>query len=131
MIYTVIGPIEKEQMGRTLSHEHFDWICEEEMASKMYFDKEYDEDYNQIVAERVLPVLRELKAAGCGTIVETSPPIAGQNVKLLYDLSKKTGTHIIPCTGTNITKYAYRIFPEGFRSSWQRNGFRTFKKGWM
>lgn len=32
MIYTVKGPIEKTQMGRTLAHEHINWINDEDFA---------------------------------------------------------------------------------------------------
>lgn len=129
MIYTVRGPIEKKQMGKTLAHEHFDWISDEDFACKMYFDKQYDESYNQKVFDKVLPILSAVSASGCQTIVEASPPLGGQNLKLLYDLSFKTNVNIIPCTGMNITKYAHRIFQENFIEELAKKWIQDFEEG--
>ncbi|ABR47626.1 hypothetical protein Amet_1427 [Alkaliphilus metalliredigens QYMF] len=49
----------------------------------MYFDKQYDESYNQKRFDEVFPILRQLSASGCQTIVEASPPLGRQNLKLL------------------------------------------------
>jgi len=129
MIYTVRGPITKAQMGKTLAHEHFNWVSDEDLASKMYFDKQYDQFYNKKIFDKVLPILNELSASGCQTIVEASPPLGGQNLKLLYDLSLKTNVNIIPCTGMNITKYAYRIFQENFEMQLAQKWIQDFKEG--
>lgn len=129
MIYTVRGPIDKTQMGKTLAHEHFSWISDKDFASKMYFDKQYDESYTQKLFDKVLPILSELSASGCQTIVEASPPLGGQNLKLLYDLSYKTNVNIIPCTGMNITKYAHRIFQENFEVQLAKKWIQDFKEG--
>ncbi len=44
MIYTVNGPIEKDKMGITLSHEHFKWETDSSYAHKLYFDRDYDDE---------------------------------------------------------------------------------------
>lgn len=129
MIYTVRGPINKTQMGKTLAHEHINWINDENFAGKMYFDKQYDESYNRKIFDRVLPILDKLNALGCKTIVEASPPLGGQNLKLLYDLSYKANVNIIPSTGMNITKYAYRIFQENFEMQLAKKWIMDFEKG--
>ncbi|QUH25216.1 TatD family hydrolase [Serpentinicella alkaliphila] len=129
MIYTVRGPIDKTQMGRTLSHEHLDWIFDQNFASRMYFGKQYDEDYNQKIFDKVLPIISGLREAGCQTIVEASPPLGGQNLKLLYDLSFKTNINIIASTGINITKYAYHIFPEKFEEQLAKKWIQDFEEG--
>jgi len=129
MIYTVRGPIDRTQMGKTLAHEHFNWISDEDFASKMYFNKQYDESYNQKISDKVLPILSELRAAGCQTIVEASPPLGGQNLKLLYDLSLKTNINIIPSTGINITKYSYHIFQESFEEQLAKKWIKDFEEG--
>ncbi|SCY30181.1 phosphotriesterase family protein [Alkaliphilus peptidifermentans] len=129
MIFTVRGPIDKKQMGKTLAHEHFNWISDEDFACRMYFDKEYDESYNQEVYDKVLPILSELSASGCQTIVEASPPLGGQNLKLLYDLSKTTNVNIIPCTGMNITKYVHSIFQENFVLQLSKKWIQDFEEG--
>jgi len=129
MIYTVRGAIDKTQMGKTLAHEHFDWISDEDFAGRMYFDKQYDEAYNKKVFDKILPILSGLSASGCQTIVEASPPLGGQNLKLLYDLSQKTNVNIIPCTGMNITKYAHRIFQENFEEQLAKKWTQDFNEG--
>lgn len=129
MIYTVRGSIDKSQMGKTLAHEHFNWISDEDFANKMYFDKQYDESYNQKIFNKVLPILSELSSSGCQTIVEASPPLGGQNLRLLYDLSCKTNVNIIPCTGMNITKYAHHIFQENFKTQLAKKWIQDFNEG--
>ena len=129
MIYTVRGPIDKTQMGKTLAHEHFNWISDEDFACRMYFDKQYDEAYNQKVFDKVLPMLSELGASGCQTVVEASPPLGGQNLKLLYELSCKTNINIIPCTGMNLTKYAHHILKENFEVQLAKKWIQDFEEG--
>lgn len=65
MIYTVNGPIEKVQMGRTLAHEHFKWETDEEYANQMYFDHKYRDDCIQNSVDRMLPLVQALHASGC------------------------------------------------------------------
>jgi len=129
MIYTVRGPIDKTQMGKTLAHEHFNWISDEDFSSRMYFDKCYDESYNQKIFDKIFPILRELSASGCHTIVEASPPLGGQNLKLLYHLSRETNVNIIPCTGMNISKYAHHIFQENFEIQLAKKWIQDFEEG--
>lgn len=129
MIYTVRGPIDKSQMGKTLAHEHFNWIFDEDFAGRMYFDKQYDESYNQKIFNKVLPLLDALSALGCKTIVEASPSLGGQNLKLLYDLSCKANVNIIPSTGMNITKYVHRIFQENFEVQLAKKWIKDFEEG--
>jgi len=129
MINTVRGPIHKTQMGKTLAHEHINWINDEDFAGRMYFDKQYDKSYNQKIFNKVFPILNELSALGCKTIVEATPPLGGQNLKLLYDLSIKANVNIIPSTGMNITKYAYRIFQENFEVQLAKKWIQDFEEG--
>ncbi len=129
MINTVRGPIDKTQMGKTLAHEHINWIADEDFAGRMYFDKQYDESYNQKIFNKVFPILNELSALGCRTIIEATPPIGGQNLKLLYDLSFKANVNIIPSTGMNITKYAHCIFQENFEMQLAKRWIKDFEEG--
>lgn len=129
MIYTVKGPIDSSKIGKTLAHEHFNWIDDEDFAGKMYFDRKYDESYNQKISDEISPLLEELKASGCETIVEASPPLGGQNLKLLYELSEKTGINIIASTGMNLSKYAHRLFSESFERVLAKRWIRDFENG--
>ena len=129
MIYTVRGPIDKLEMGKTLAHEHINEISDEDFACKMYFNKQYDEDYNHEILEKIIPILYELRASGCQTIVEATPPLLGQNLKLLHDLSHQTNINIIPCTGMNISKYSHHIFKEKFVEQLANRWIQDFKEG--
>lgn len=114
MIYTVNGAITKEEMQATLCHEHFKWENDENYGNQLYFDRKYDEAKIEEVFGILLPVLQKLFATGCRTIVEASPPIGGQNIKLLRKLSLASKINIIPCTGYNLPKYVHRIHSEKY-----------------
>lgn len=129
MIYTVTGPVDRNDIGMMLAHEHFNWENDEYLASNMYFNRQYDEQHNQKIAERVLPVVKALKASGCTAAAEASPPLGGQNLKLLYELSKASGMKIIPCTGMNIPKYTFRIFEEVFETHLASRWIKDFEEG--
>ncbi len=103
MIYTVRGPIMQDSLGMTLSHEHFKWEFDDDFAQGMYFN----EDHNKEVYKVLHPVMKDLKASGCQAVVEASPPVGGQNLKLLKALSESLDMHIIPCTGWNVLKHTY------------------------
>ena len=129
MIYTVKGPIKKEELGRTMSHEHFKWEVEESHCDDMYYKRSYNEERTQDLYDKILPVVNHLKGVGCEAIVETSPPIGGQNLKLLYQLSAETGIHIIPCTGWNTTKYVADIFIDSYVEAMSKRWIEDFEKG--
>lgn len=129
MIYTVTGPVDRASMGMMLAHEHFNWEYDEDFASNMYFNKQYDEQHNQQIAKKVLPIIKALKASGCDVIAEASPPLGGQNLKLLCELSKASEIKIIPCTGMNIPKYTYWVFEEVFEANLANRWIKDFEEG--
>lgn len=129
MIYTVRGPIQKEKMGVTLSHEHFKWETDENIGQDLYFEKKYDEKRRAVYKESILPILNELAETPCQTIVETSPPIGGQDIKLLKELSEASGIHIIPCTGIVLPKYVYEIHPDHFAKRLSERWIKDFEEG--
>lgn len=129
MIYTVRGPIEKKDLGMTLSHEHIKWEEDENVANTMYFDKVYREEIIENDLAVIMPILKDLKVKGVKGIVETSPPIGGQNVKLLKRLSDQADMHFIPCTGWNITKQIYDLLPVAFEEQMAKRWIDDFKMG--
>ena len=129
MIYTVNGPIHKEQLGVTLGHEHFKWESNEVYANQMYFDKKYDEADIKKSHDMILPILQELSELSCRAVVETSPPIGGQNLKLLKQLSVDSKMHIIPCTGHNVPAHIYEMFRDTFISQISKRWIRDFEEG--
>lgn len=107
LINTVLGPISKEALGKTLSHEHLKWEYID--SWKMYFNHQYNEKETTKAFVQLEPVLNELKQKGIDTIVEASPPRGGQNLKLMQRLSQATGIHLIPNTGMAFKRHVYTI----------------------
>lgn len=129
MIYTVRGPIPKSELGLTLGHEHFKWEFDECKANSMYFDKSYSEEEIQSDLKVILPILMDIKKKGGRAVAEASPPIGGQNVRLLKELSEQADMHIIPCTGWNITKQLYEVFPNQFEEQLANRWIKDFQEG--
>jgi phosphotriesterase-related protein len=129
MIYTVRGPIHKSELGVALGHEHIKWEFDECHANSMYFDKKYQEASISSDLKLLLPIMLDIKEKGGRSIVEASPPIGGQNVRLLKALSEQTDMHIIPCTGWNMTKQLYDVFPMHFEEQLANRWINDFKEG--
>ncbi|RKD30273.1 phosphotriesterase family protein [Lacrimispora algidixylanolytica] len=129
MIYTARGPIHKSELGVTLGHEHIKWETDEFKANTMYFDKKYQEDSILSDLNYIVPIMLDIKARGGRSVVETSPPIGGQNVKLLKMLSEQVDMHMIPCTGWNMTKQLYDVFPLHFEEQLANRWIKDFKEG--
>lgn len=129
MIQTARGPIHKSELGLTLGHEHIKWENDENYANTMYFDRKYDDGAIAEAFEKIMPVMSDLKKHGCKAIIETSPPIGGQNVKLMKALSEAADMHLVPCTGWNITKQLYHVFPEGFEDQLAKWWIKDYREG--
>lgn len=129
MIYTARGIIHKSELGVTLGHEHIKWENDECQANSMYFDKTYQEENITLDLNSILPIMLDIKAKGGKSVVEASPPIGGQNVRLLKELSERADMHIIPCTGWNMTKQLYDVFPLHFEEQLANRWIRDFKEG--
>jgi phosphotriesterase-related protein len=129
MIYTVNGPITKEKMQATLCHEHFKCETDENYANQLYFDRKYDEAKIDEAYGVLLPVLQKLYSSGCRSIAEASPPLLGQNIKLLRKLSLASKMNIIPCTGYNLPKYVHRIHSEMYSEQLAAQWIKDFEAG--
>lgn len=127
MIYTVTGPIGKEELGVTLSHEHIAW--DDYADERLYFDRVYDEDKTKQLYYKLLPVFEKLYREGCRAVVETSTPGGGQNLKLLQKLSKASGVRIIPNTGLVFSKNVYRIHGENYEKQLAARWIEDFRNG--
>ncbi len=90
-------------MGITLSHEHFKWESNEELALLSQYKSLYSHSFFYHYTIITLPytcqsyIYKYLDA-----VVDASPPIGGQNLKLLKKLSKASDIHIIPWSGGNL-----------------------------
>jgi predicted metal-dependent phosphotriesterase family hydrolase len=92
-IMTVTGPVDAQQLGLTLMHEHVmvDFIG----ASKVSRDR-YNADE---VFATALPHLKRIRELGCRTFVDCTPNWLGRDAALLQRLSKSSGLQIVTNTG--------------------------------
>lgn len=92
-VQTALGPIEADQLGFVLSHEHTFtgggglWHAYPEL-----FDWEETE-------RRVLHEFRQAKAGGIGAIIDLSTPDLGRDVAFVRRVSAATGLHVVVATG--------------------------------
>jgi phosphotriesterase-related protein len=92
-IMSVTGPISADELGTTLIHEH---ILVDFIGAAQYNPQRWNDDD---VVKKVLPFLKEVRNAGCKTIVDCTPNFLGRDVLLLQRLSRESGLSIITNTG--------------------------------
>ena len=114
-VETVTGPIDADQLGTTLIHEHFrnrDEAVEAQWPA-------YAETAKEDPPHRVAPgddfeiAVREARAAvelGVKTIAEPTAMFLGRDVDLMRRVSEETGLQVVPCTGI----YTYEYLPQFF-----------------
>jgi predicted metal-dependent phosphotriesterase family hydrolase len=90
---TVLGPIVPVQLGRTLIHEHImvDFIGADAIRPGRYDPED--------VFLKALPHLRQVKSAGCNSLVDCTPAYIGRDPGLLRRLSQASGLQIVTNTG--------------------------------
>jgi phosphotriesterase-related protein len=95
VVQTVRGPVEASKLGFTLPHEH---IC----ASSAGFLQTWPEFFGGR-AQFISKVVARLKAVrdegGVDTIVDVTPADVGRDIRLIEEVSRKSGMHIVACTG--------------------------------
>jgi phosphotriesterase-related protein len=93
MVQTVTGPVPASDLGVTLMHEH---IVTDLRAPAERKPGDYD---REDAIEKALPHLKELRAAGCSTLVEITPIHIGRDPLALRRLSELSGLRIVAATG--------------------------------
>ena len=93
MVNSVLGPIDPSELGFTLMHEHI--VCK---SASM--DQAFPDWFNrQEVLSSAVNELRYAKQQGLQTMVDVTPITLGRDIRLLRDVSEKTGVNIIASTG--------------------------------
>src|SRR3954449_7882862 len=100
-VQTVAGPIDAQDLGKTLIHEHFRGR-DEAVAHQWPHVYDEDEEWNASIEQA-----EGVKGHGVKTIVEPTAMLLGRNVPLLQRIAKETGLNIVPCTGI----YTYDHLP--------------------
>jgi phosphotriesterase-related protein len=103
-VETVSGPIDADQLGTTLIHEHLRFR-DEAVANQWPHLYEGDEEYAQ-----ALEAARAAVDRGVKTIGEPTVMFGGRDVEFLKRVSEETGLQVVPSTGI----YTYDYLPHFF-----------------
>ena len=120
-VMTVRGRLPARDMGVTLTHEHalanFQPYEEWEKSPRTYDREE--------VERRMLPHLQRIASLGCRTFVDATAVGLGRDPRLLRELSKASGLHILTTTGNYaaadykfLPRYAYEESAEKLAGRW-------------
>lgn len=91
-INTVSGPINENEIGLPLAHEH----VMSNFGAAPDKTMEYDEE---LLMAQVIPYLKKLKGKGINTIFDCTAANFGRRVDLLKTISEKSGVQIVTNTG--------------------------------
>jgi phosphotriesterase-related protein len=105
-VQTVTGPVDADELGLTLIHEHFRGRDE---ATAFQWPHLHDEEAEYAEA---LEMARAVQSHGVRTVVEPTAMMLGRDVPFLIRLAQETGLNIVPCTGI----YTYDHLPINLQS---------------
>lgn len=105
-VQTATGPIEHDQLGITLSHEH---LFIHSTGMQHHYPWLYD---RESAIEHVTLELRDAADAGVGTIIDVTTPDLGRDVELITEASRRSGVRVIVATGI------WLEIPRMFRPRW-------------
>ena len=120
-VETVLGPVDVDDLGITLVHEHVlvDWVGAE-LTSRDRYDPE-------AVVQVVVPHLRRARELGVRTLLECTPAYLGRDVRLLERLAREADLNIVTNTGYYgaaedrfVPAHAYTASAESLAEGWIR-----------
>jgi predicted metal-dependent phosphotriesterase family hydrolase len=91
-VQTVLGPIAPHELGATLMHEHIVFNTYEQPEGFSGYDW-------AAVTAAAAEELAGLRAAGVASLVDVTPYGNERNPEVLAELSRRTGLHIVACSG--------------------------------
>ena len=100
-IETVSGPVEEEDLGLTLPHEHIRSTSE---PVRTNFPHLYDE---QAELDRAISQFQEVADRGVKTVVEPTCMDLGRDVGLIKQVAEATGLQFVVCTGIYGARYTF------------------------
>ena len=120
-INSVLGPLDTEELGFTLPHEH---LIDSSAGIR---DTYYELELRDQALDMALESFNEAKSGGVDTVVEVSPMDLGRDVLLMKEVSERTGVQFICCTGCWLD--IPRSFWAGTRTSSRTFGCGKLRKG--
>ena len=91
IVNSVLGPLDTEDLGFTLMHEHV--MCQGFVAQN------YPELFDDRFMDRIIAGLSESKKGGVDTIIDATTFDLGRDTTALAEISERTRVHFIGCTG--------------------------------
>ena len=91
MVQTVLGPRDPSQLGPTLPHEH--------IADGPYFLDKWPKGGRAAFTAEAVEKLKQVRAAGIGTIVDLTTYDVGRDIRFLEEVSRQSGLNMIASTG--------------------------------
>jgi phosphotriesterase-related protein len=104
LVQTVQGPVDADELGLTLVHEHVRFRDE---AVAEQWPGRYDE---QLELDAALLHVNAAKERGVRTIVDPTAMFGGRDVRFMRHVAEETGVRIVACTGI----YSYDYLPHYF-----------------
>ncbi len=105
-VQTVQGPVDAQELGVVLAHEHVRFRDE---AVALEWPSRYDE---QLELEAALQAVSAAKDRGVQTIVDPTAMFGGRDVRFMKRVADQTGVQIVACTGI----YSYDYLPHYFEN---------------
>lgn len=105
-VQTVQGPVEEDELGIVLAHEHVRF--RDEAVAAEWPDR-YDE---QAELNAALEAVQAAKSRGVQTIVDPTAMFGGRDVRFMKHVADQTGVRIVACTGI----YSYDYLPHYFEN---------------
>ena len=105
-VHTVQGPVEADELGLTLVHEHVRFRDE---AVAEQWPGRYDE---QLELDAASLAVNDAKDRGVRTIVDPTAMFGGRDVNFMKRVADDTGVQIVACTGI----YSYDYLPHYFEN---------------
>jgi phosphotriesterase-related protein len=100
-IRTVLGPVDPNDVGACLPHEHILIDYGELLGSPKRVP-----ETGSPVEKRVMANVRAFASAGGTLIVDCTPPGYGRYPDFMAEVSAQTGVHIVTCTGGFTEQFA-------------------------
>jgi phosphotriesterase-related protein len=100
-VETVQGPVDADELGTTLIHEHVRFRDE---ATSDQWPGRYDDEAELLTA---IEAVTAAKDRGVQTIVDPTAMFGGRDVRFMLRVAEATGVRIVPCTGI----YTYDYLP--------------------
>ena len=93
-VNSVLGPLDTSELGFTLTHEH---VVTSSAGIRQTYPELYG-DYDRFL-EQAAATLSEAREGGVRTIIDLTTLDLGRDIRMLADLSRRTGVQIIAATG--------------------------------